>query len=744
MRKSLPYILLVLVVLMPASVILAQSVLARYGDRQFHQFRFKDALETYQLALKKDKENIYLQTRIADCYRLLGDHLNAEKAYAPLATNNAVDPINKFYYAQQLRYNKKYELAGGAFESYLTYTGKPNVSVQQCIIGTKELAKLQYDNGRYAVENQLRLNSEGSEFAPAYFVEKQILLSSNRDQKTAIVRRDNWSGRGFLRLYSSSSLTTRVMMDPKLFKARHFNTTFHEGPSAYSAATHELFITRSNGKKKKPETVKTKLYKVTCDPQYGFFVSELSDAVPFNSDQYSVMHPALTSDGNTMFFASDMPAPEAQGGMDIYVTMRTVSGQWGQPRNLGADINSMGDDMFPFITGDSALYFASDGHAGLGGLDIYRSYMLPDGSWSRPRNLGAPVNTNYDDFSYIMEPAGVNGMFASDRPGGKGGDDLYSFVRKEINIVGQVVDKDTHLPVDDVKITLKENDTDFATEDQSDRHGGFCFGAKPRTQYTLTTSKLGYAAREVPVVTREGTTKRIVYITRIGAVHLLVSIQDAVTHRPINRATGVITDMNTKENAQFLTDASGVVYADIVLGHKYKIDVDKKPAGDNKYYLSEVKVVSSETLVNGDTLKVIMDLNQNTVNYTASLGNIYFDLDKWNIRPDAAVELDKVVNALRENPTWRIQVAAHTDCRESDQYNMLLSQRRASSTVAYLEQHGIQRLRLSPIGYGKTRPAIYCDCTPDGQSGCSEEQHQMNRRVEFVILNSDALSAAQK
>ncbi len=740
MKKLLPHIILLILLLVIAPVLFAQKVLTSYGDKQFHAFKFKDALETYQLALKKDKDNVYLQMRIADCYRLLGDHIAAEKTYAPLAENNAADPINKFYYAQQLRYNKKYDLAGKSFESYLTYTGKPNVSIQQCIIGTKELGKLQYDDGRYLIENQLHLSSEGSDFAPAYFVDKQILLTSNRDQHKPVMRRDNWSGRGFLRLYSSSSLSTQVYTDPKLLKARNFNNKFHEGPSSYCAATHELFITRSNSNKKKPETVKTKLYKVVCDPQYGFFMSEVSEAVPFNSNEYSVMHPTVTSDGSTMYFASDMPAPEAQGGMDIYVTTRAASGQWGTPKNLGPDINSMGDDMFPFISGDSALYFSSDGHAGLGGLDVYRSYMLPDGSWSRPRNIGAPVNTNYDDFSYIMDEKGVNGMFASDRAGGKGGDDIYSFVRKEINIVGQVVDRDTHLPVEDVKVTLKETDTGLSTDDQSDRHGGFCFGARPRTQYTLSTSKLGYAAREVPVITREGTTRRIIYITRIGAVHLLVNIEDAVTHQPVNHATGVITDMNTKENAQFRTDATGIIYADIVVGHQYKIDVDKIPAGDNKYYLSEVKVVSSETLVNGDTLKVTMGLNQNTINYTASLQNIYFDLDKWNIRPDAAVELDKVVTAMKDHPDWRVQISAHTDCRESESYNMVLSQRRANSTAAYLEQHGIQGLRLKPVGFGKTHPAIFCDCTSYGKSGCSEEQHQMNRRVEFVILNTDALS----
>lgn len=744
MKKIINSGILLLFLSLCSAQLFAQKIMTSYGDKQFHQFKFKDALETYQLALKKDTANVYIQTRIADCYRLIGDHPNAEKAYAPLAANNAADPMNRFYYAQQLRYNKKYDMAGKAYESYLAYTGKPNISVRQCIIGTRELGRLQYDNGRYAIEKQLHLSSAGSDFAPAYFVNKQVILSSNRDQNTPIIRRDNWSERGFLRLYYSSSLTTQVFTDPRLVKSKNFNNKFHEGPATYCPATHELFITRSNSNKRKPETVKTKLYKVVCEPQYGFFMSEISEAVPFNSNEYSVMHPAVTADGTTMYFASDMPAPGAQGGMDIYVTRRQTSGQWGTLRNLGPDINSLGDDMYPFISGDSALYFASDGHAGLGGLDIYRSYMLSDGSWSRPKNLGAPVNTNFDDFSYVMDDKGMNGMFASDRPGGKGGDDIYSFVRKELNIVGQVIDQDTHLPVEDVKVILKEKSPESAAEDQSDRNGGFCFDAKANTQYTLSTSKLGYAARELSVFTSDKTTKRVIYITRLGAVHLLVNIEDAVTHQPINKATGVITDMNTKENAQFLTDASGIVYADIVLGHQYKIDVDKKPMGDNKYYLSELKVVFSETLVNGDTLKVTMPLHQNTVNYIASLQNIYFDLDKWHIRPDAAVELDKVLTVMKDNPAWRIQVSAYTDCRESEQYNLLLSQRRANAVVAYLTQRGISGLRLRPVGFGKTRPAISCHCTADGSSVCTEEQHQLNRRVEFVILPSDALSVEQR
>jgi outer membrane protein OmpA-like peptidoglycan-associated protein len=747
MRKSTPTLTLIIAVFATAFSIHAQTPLIKYGDRQFHQFNFRSAIEIYKSALRKDTGSIYLKTKIADCYRLLGDPIRSEQYYAVLAKSSTADPINKYYYAQALRSNMKYLQAGDAFQSYLDYTGKPNASVQECIEGTKVVAKMVKDNGQYALENVLAANSKGSDFGPAFFVNKTVIFSSNRDRHQAIKHQDEWSGAGFLRAYTTASLSTRVYQTPTIIKAKHFNKTYHEGPAFFNKVTNELYITRSNIARKKQQTVKTKIYKVICDPSSGKFMTKIEEGVPFNSNEYSVMHPAISPDGKTMFFASDMPGKDAQGGMDLYVSYRAENSQWGAPQNLGSGINTMGDEMFPFIAADSALYFASNGHAGLGGLDIYRSFQLPGGQWSRPKNLGYPINTNYDDFGYIIDEKGVDGMFVSNRPGGKGSDDLYSFVRKEINVVGQVLDQATLLPIEDVNLTLKEDNAETSIPDKSDKNGGFCFAVKPRTQYTLSTSKLGYAARVVPIVTRQNTSRCVIYLSKLGAVQMLVTIEDAVTKLPIEGATGVITDMQTNENAKFQTDATGIVFADIVLNHQYKIDLDKKPTGENKYYLPETRIVSSSSLINGDTLKVVIDATQNMINYILSdLRKIYFDLDKSNIRPDAKIELDKVVKTLKDNPSWHVQVSAHTDCRETEDYNVRLSQRRANSTVKYLVAHGIESYRLFPIGYGKTQPAVRCTCTgaEDRNSDCTEDQHQLNRRVEFIILNQGEISDAGK
>jgi outer membrane protein OmpA-like peptidoglycan-associated protein len=722
----------------------AQTPLIRYGDRMFHQFNFSEALEIYKSAMRKDTGSIYLKTRIADCYRLMGDPVNSEPYYAVLAKSNAANPINKYYYGQALRSNMKYLQAADAFQTYIEYTGHPSGGVQECIDGIKKVGKLAKDNGLYALENALTINSDKSDFAPSFFVNKSVMFSSNRSLHQAVMKEDEWSGAGFLRAFTTASLYTRVYMTPEIIRARGFNETYHEGPASYDKVTHELYITRSNVARKKLETVRTKIYKVTCDTATGKFTSDIVEAVPFNSNDYSVMHPTISEDGSTMFFASDMPDREAQGGMDLYVSVRDKSGHWGAAKNLGTDINTMGDEMFPFIASDSALYFASNGHEGLGGLDIYRSYLLPGGQWSMPKNLGFPINTNYDDFGYIIDDKGTDGRMVSNRPGGKGSDDIYSFVRKEISVVGQVLDQASLQPVDDVNIYLKEDGAQDFTSDKTDRSGGFCFSVKPHTQYTLRTSKLGYAARIVPVVTRQNTSRCVVYISKIGAVQLLVHIDDGVTKQPVSGATGLITDMQTGENARFLTDVSGLVFADIVLNHQYKIDLDKKNIDNNKYYLPETRIVSSESLINGDTLKVTMYVNQNTVNYVANLNKIYFDLDKWNIRPDAKAELNKVVQTLKENPNWKIQVSAHTDCRETDAYNVRLSQRRANSTMKYLVSKGIESYRLFPIGYGKAQPAVKCTCQEGQPSDCTEEQHQLNRRVEFIILNQDILSDASK
>jgi outer membrane protein OmpA-like peptidoglycan-associated protein len=506
------------------------------------------------------------------------------------------------------------------------------------------LEEIRANSGRYELET-FEHNTEHLEFAPSFYGD-DLLFSSDKDTGNLARYRHTWNARDFMDLYrvqtDSNSLET-------VSKLEGINSRWHESTSALSPDGGTLYFTRNNYKNGKIATdpdgyVRLKIYRAHLKDSLWTDIEELS----INSDSYSVAHPALSADGKTLYFASDMPG--TSGLSDIFKVSIKEDGSLGTPENLGPKVNTPSRETFPFVSSDSILYFASDGLPGLGGLDIFATKLAQLPYKGRVLNVGSPVNTPMDDFTYIMDGASRKGYFASNREGGQGGDDIYGFTELE-PLVFECVQEIT------------------------------------------------------------GT------------------VRDKITNEVLPGATVRVIDEDNQEVTSTITDAEG--------NYQLSLDCDQ---GNFVRASRQGYIPSEEFLPPSDGKPQIIDFYLEPETISAGFGDdlakllqvstIYFDFDKYDIRPDAEVQLQKVIAALEKYPSLKIKANSHTDSRGPDAYNLWLSQKRAESTVNYMISKGIAPERLRYEGYGETQLVNECD---DGVR-CSAADHELNRRSEFIIF----------
>ncbi len=499
---------------------------------------------------------------------------------------------------------------------------------------------------RYTIRN-IEANNKYSNFGTSYYGSNQIVFAS--PQKRSFVIQNNWkpNGQPFLDLFIGDMTPSGEIENVKKFSGK-LNTKWHEADVVFSKDGNTVYFTRSNyfnGKygKDKEGVNNLKLFKAVVGTKGEWNGIE---SVHFNSDAYSVGHPALSLDGKTLYFISDMPG--SIGKTDIFKVSVSSNGTLGVPTNLGEHINTPGREMFPFIGADQVLYFASDSRAeGLGGLDIYRS----DLKGGTPVNLGVPINSVNDDFAFIFNTKKKSGYFSSNRKGGKGDDDIYYFTdNQEVSkkckqaISGVVLDRSTREKIPYALVEILEKGSTIKSI-QTESNAKFAFQADCEKTYKIVGVKKGY------------------------------------------------------ENYSIVFDTTD----DPNLKIRLNLDLDKE-RGD-------FVVTPERTIIN--------------------INPIYFDFDKWNIRSDAAFELNKVVSVMLQYPQLKIEGTSHTDSRGRDSYNQQLSQKRAQSTVDYIISRGISSARIYAKGYGEYQLTNQCS----NNVKCSEREHQLNRRTEFVVLN---------
>jgi outer membrane protein OmpA-like peptidoglycan-associated protein/tetratricopeptide (TPR) repeat protein len=642
----------------------------RRAELHYQFFSYRSSVDLYHQVINKKGGNDTLRLRVAECYRKLNWQDSAASWYGQIKDESVMDPIHHLYYAQALQYTGDYDQAKNQYQRYQELVvGDSRASLNISAIDNRD--DYYIDSALYRV-TELPINSPEADFAPAYY-RNGFVFASSRERPALIQKKFKWNQKPYLDLYYAERLDSANYAKP-VGLSKKVNSKFHEGPVATYDGGRKMIFTRNNflqGTGKSEEgIIKLKLYSAEISEDRKWTkVQEL----PFNSDEYSVGHPTMSEDGKTLYFASDMPG--GYGGTDIWVS--TYDSAWSQPVNLGDQINSEGNELFPFIHGDSLLYFASNGYGGLGGLDIYKTWVHAEDPGVV--NLGYPVNTNKDDFALVLDLPGKKGFLSSNREGGTGDDDIYSLVLNRIVVDAYLVDKQTGEPILGGNLFALDRSTDRPVPVLKEGNH-IHYDALPNREYAIKGSKEGYLDNTVilPIGRLQGEDriKVKVELERIAPVDLLV-----------------IENISGKRQNFILGD--------------------------------------SITLFDGSEEEMQQSLAAQyiPVGQVIRISNIYFDLDKSFIRDDATVQLDRMVELLNKYPQMTLALDSHADSRASDPYNDALSNRRVKATSSYLVDHGIDPHRISQAYFGERN--LVNNCGNDAL--CTEAQHQFNRRTEFEL-----------
>jgi peptidoglycan-associated lipoprotein len=653
MNKSI-FLLILLLLFIPRALD-AQKQKTERAYAAYEAGSYFDAIDLFKDVYSKTRDRQLkadMVFMVSECYRLIDDPKNAELWYKRAVKSSFPRPEAQYWLAESTKKLGRYPQAIEEFRKYRQLVpGDPRTEQQ---IRSCELAmEWQASPEAYVVEELKEANSKDSDFSPAFGRDDYGLVwfTSSRDDAKGN-KEHGTTGQSFTdifetRLDKKGKWSTPVPLD-------FLNSEFEDGTPSFSSDYTEVYFTRCEAGKRE---------KKGCDIMYSTREGTgWTDPVKIDlvADSLVVAHPALSPDGQTLYFVSDMPG--GRGGKDIYRSTRTSPGSpWSKPENLGPDINTRGNELFPFVREDGTLYFASDGLIGMGGLDIFKATPQAGDGWI-VENMKVPINSPEDDFGITFEKEAEKGIFSSSRKG-RSGDDLYTFEMPPLlfSITGLVKDEKTGQPVDAAIVQLIASDgANLQTE--TGAAGDFRFSLRPEVDYIFLASKNGYLNGKEKETTRG-------------------------------------------------QDKSREFMATILL-----TPIDKP----------------------------------------IELPNIFYDFGKWDLRPESMVSLDKLVETLNDNPNVTIELMSHTDSRDTEEYNMELSQKRAQSVVDYLIGKGIAAERLTAKGYGETSPKVVDEAimkdAPFLRLGATlteqyinslnnDEQkeiaHQINRRTEFRVLRTD-------
>lgn len=649
MKKILLLLLLGLFLAPMASGQLKMTI--KLADKAFSDFSWNEAIDLYLYAHEKDPKNAYIIRRLADSYRQIGNTEEVEKWLTMLIDMNEHVPSDLFHYSMALKSNGKYHQSEEALAEYATMNPEDGrINLEQSLLDYIDF--LVKDSSRYEV-SPVPFNTKGSDWGATVFENKVVFVSTG-DPSESREKKYNWDQLPFLDMYyvtvdEYGNYSKSDIFAPKL------KTANHDGPASFDVTSKRMYFNSNRDDKEIPSKSSDENNLQIFYADYVNNDWELKGGFKYNNPLYSLRHPSVDKTGNVLYFASDMPG--GKGGNDIYFC-RKVNGEWSSPINL-EEINTEGEEMFPFIADDGVLYFSSNGQGGMGGLDIYMA--LPDrGVFTKVENMGFPVNSSRDDFGMVLDGEGMKGYFASNRPGGLGFDDIYKLeiLWIPVQIMGTVRDRINGFEVAGATVELYDENGELLETAISKEDGEFQFGAFKQRNYRLTASKEGFIPSEKDVST-----------------------------------------FNKLPNEKIEVDMF------------IELDFSSMEEPD------QLEPLSLEML-NGEHVQIIQ------------IEHINYGYDSDKILPEAAIILNKLAEMLSQYPDLQLIVESHTDSKGSDEYNLKLSKRRASSAYNYLLKRGVKSEAIEYSGYGETMLLNHCDDSEE----CSEEEHAINRRSIIKVI----------
>jgi outer membrane protein OmpA-like peptidoglycan-associated protein len=731
----------------------AQSLKQNVADKHYATLAYEKCAPMYaELAEKKNAPTDIIR-KAAISYSKLNVPTKAEVYFHQLSTKSDVQPTDYYNYAQTLLSNGKYKEADEMMKKFYNYSDINSVAKRYYKVNPDYEKTLKKDSLKFSIKQLEGINSAESDFAPVYFNNKsQLVYTTNRENHGASNKEFAWDNTNFLDLYKAKIDTAKQTSEkPEKFD-KSLKTEYHDGPIAFSPDGKTMLLTRSNYFDDKIQKSSTNVINIQL-----YYTKKEGDnwgalkPFPYNNKDYNFGQACFAPDGKTIYFASDMPG--SYGYTDIWETNFDGT-SFTQPKNLGQEVNTEGREMFPFVDDEGLLLFASDGHVGLGGLDIHLAKLM--GSEAvYITNAGYPINTNFDDFGFIYDNTTLKGFFTSNRTGGKGKDDIYAvklkepFVQKKV-LKGKVIDEVSKDPIPFASINITDDKGNVIETLKADDKGDFSALIPKDANIQTLTKKEGYNPNQSNTLAYNDIPKDPITIplnkqdfrldglvldskTKEPLEGVKVSILDAVTNKDgILKLTDEKGDfklnLNDKKNEERIKyiihiEKDGYEPKDIVV-EKTRAEMDANPI---------IKVI--ETLSSPRISPYPSGTNPETGGDFMAIEPIFFDLDKSDIRPDAQEQLDKLVATLNARKDIKIEISSSTDCRATNAYNMALSQRRANTTAEYLVSKGISKSRLKLKWTGENNLTTNCPCEPTNESACSEEQHQLNRRSNFKVTD---------
>lgn len=726
----------------------AQQLRTDLGDKAFDRLDYGEAAHHYEIAAAQGATDKATATKLAQSYQHLKESAKALEWYGKAASASNAGAMDFYNYAQVLRSSGRAAEADEWEARYRSAIGASEGEGAMSYVLKDEEAQVR----------PLDINSPYADMGVALSGELAVLSSARRTG----VNEGKSDSDAFLDLFAARVDASGELSDIRPLST--VNTGLHESNATFSPDGRTMWFTRNvqRGTRKAANGADLMDLKIYSRTRVG---EEWSDERPFehNDPAWSSSHPCISPDGTTLFFVSDKPG--GAGATDIWYCTRNSSGGWGDPVCMGPRVNTVGRELFPFIDAQGHLFFSSDGRNGLGGLDIFVCRVSDEGLVSKARNLGAPVNSANDDLAFVMRDDRQHGYITSDRPGGVGGDDLYAVSLQHPIATGPVIsgqlDGDASKPSRKIFLQLLDHDSNMLQEMELGADGSFSFPVQPGRDYTVVAMGEGYRRMEK----RFSTTTEMDSLYSMSFVPLaeyelpiVLHVINANSRLPIE---GVrvrwAPHAGAGDETRATTDDAGDLHEllkHMVAGDEIDLDINMEregyfPKRGRLRYKAKgpgeelaVHRLLDLSMVPTDELPMIVHemVPMELIDLALSLGMdlgmamsiepILFDRGKSDIRGDASVQMEKIASLMRARPTVRILLGSHTDSRGDDSRNLELSRRRAEATKAYLVASGIKAQRITCKGFGEGKLLNKCN---DGVE-CSEEEHQVNRRTEFVVV----------
>lgn len=690
------------------------------ADKLFIINDFESAASEYENYLSKNPKDYYASKQAALCYNYLNIQNKAIDHWPNVIDNAQATDVDKLFYGKCLLANYRIEDAKKIFISL------KNSSNKEAANWAKAYENFQFyeDSALTKVIPLKNLNTLKPDFAPAFYLNKMVYLT---EKKTS----------GFVKFFSSWFTSTYFVIkqadkiDSITFSSskdynKQIQSKLNHGPLSFTSNDSVIYFTKSASKKENKKLKNGTIRMQIFTSKLNKFGDVHPEIMPFqhNSMAYDCMHPAINKKGNRLYFSSDMPG--GFGGYDLYYCEKQNE-TWGKPINLGDKINTSGNELFPNLTTEDGLYFASDVLPGLGGLDLFYSDFNPiKKEYTEPENLGATINTQFDDFGSYINKDGKTGYLTSNRKNGMRDDDIYFFRNNKpsyYNAKLKFIDSTTQLPVS-MNFTL--SNLNLNVQDKTDTLNPFNIRLKAGKDLNLIAESANYKPVNYTKKLTEQDTLIIITCKTKSEKSIKGKVIDKETNLPLAGVKVAIYDEFGNNYLNIVTDSTGdYKVINLPVEKALFIGSEKRP----DYFSNTEKFVikpDSDIVKNIYTQKIV-------VGKSIKVENIYFDVAKWNIKSDAAIELDKLVQLMKDNPDIIIELSSHTDCRGKASANLALSDKRAKSSASYIISKGIAKTRIKGKGYGESKLLNSCACEGKVNSTCSENEHAQNRRTEIKV-----------